>query len=563
VRLAARLVLGTIGVLLFSVLILIWAFRASLRSSLERSMARSLEEQAVLIRDALPEDLQAWDPALGRIAVERNLRITMIDARGVALANIGPPGQSAGPSLSDLPEVRAALRGEKGVARRGEDGRPAALFVAVPGDPIVRLASDLSPVAGAVRAAQRSILWAAFLALLAGSTLALVGGRAAARPLRELARTARAIPAGEPLRLPRSSVVEIEELGRALRETAHELALRYEAVSHGRAESATLVEAMVEGVLATNRRGRIVTANPGARRLLGYGPSEPLPDLPHLFRVKAAREVVEATMRGEVVQDRELELDGRVVSVNSRPLAAGGAVLVLHDLTRLRQLEAVRRDFIANVSHELKTPLTSIAGYAETLLTEDPDPETRRRFLRTLLDNARRMQQLVEDQLSLARVESGRWQPQLEPVEVTAAAREAWAQRASNAEAANVRFQADVRPGADTLLADPEAIQQILGNLFDNAIRYSPAGGLIVCRAEPVEDGVLLSVSDTGTGIATEHLPRIFERYYRADVARSRDAGGTGLGLAIVKHLVEAHGGKVRVESELGRGTTVGCWFPH
>jgi len=247
---------------------------------------------------------------------------------------------------------------------------------------------------------------------------------------------------------------------------------------------------------------------------------------------------------------------------NSRPLPAGGAVLVLHDVTRLRRLEAVRRDFVANVSHELKTPLTVISGYVETLLRSQPGAEDQRAFLETVASHARRMQQLVDDQLSLARIESGTWEPRPERVDVRAAAGEAWAARAGRAAAVPVRLRVEAAPGAETVHADPGALGQILGNLFDNAIRYSPAGAEIICRAEPFEGGVRLAVADAGAGIPGEHLPRVFERYYRADPARSREEGGTGLGLSIVKHLVEAHAGTVRIESELGRGTTVYCWFP-
>jgi signal transduction histidine kinase len=383
-----------------------------------------------------------------------------------------------------------------------------------------------------------------------------------AQPLGELARAARTLTAGGPVRLPRSRIPEVEELGRALRDTAAEVAVRLNVLAQDRAASAVLVDAMLEGVLATDRRGRIVTANPAARRLLGYGPGDALPDLPHLFRTKAARETVESAMRGAAIRGRELELDGRVVSVNARPLPSGGAVVVLHDLTTLRQLEVIRRDFVANVSHELKTPLTSITGYAETLLADEPDAETRRRFLETILSNARRMQRLVEDQLSLARIEGGGWQPHPEALEIEPTTRDAWEPFALRAEAGGVGFSLEVAPGAREVVADPEALRQVLGNLFDNALRHTPAGGRITLHTLARDGGVALAVADTGSGIPADHLPRIFERFYRADPGRARGAGGSGLGLAVVKHLVEGHGGRVSAESEVGRGTTVTCWFP-
>jgi len=316
-------------------------------------------------------------------------------------------------------------------------------------------------------------------------------------------------------------------------------------------------------VIAADARGRIVTANAAAHRLLGYTDGAPLPELPQLFRARAARDVVTALMAGEPVAARELDLEGRTLLASGRPLPEGGAVLVLHDLTDLRRLETVRRDFVANVSHELKTPLTSISGYAETLLGDKPDAATSERFLEVILGNARRMQRLVDSLLDLSRIESGSWQPRVERVHVGAVARETWAGLAARGAARQVDFTIDADdPAPVDVQADADALRQVLTNLFDNALRYTPAGGRITCRARRDGDGVLVSVSDTGSGIGSDHLSRIFERFYRADASRSRDEGGTGLGLAIVKHLVEAHGGQVRATSELGRGTTISAWFP-
>jgi two-component system phosphate regulon sensor histidine kinase PhoR len=305
-----------------------------------------------------------------------------------------------------------------------------------------------------------------------------------------------------------------------------------------------------------------VAANTAARELLGYGATEELPDLRELFRVKAAREVVDAVLQGRIVQSRELEFDDRATLINARPLPSGGAVLVIHDVTELRRLEAVRRDFVANVSHELKTPLTSISGYAETLLADSPDPETRQRFLATIVENSRRMQRLVDDLLDLSRIEGGRWQPQQELLDVRQLVRDVWTEMADRAELAGVKLEIEIEPGAETLRADSDAVHQVLTNLLENSLRYTARGGLIVCRSRAEDGGVALSIMDNGSGMTPEHLARIFERFYRADQSRSRAEGGTGLGLAIVKHLVEAHGGRVSAESERGAGTTVTCWFP-
>jgi len=216
---------------------------------------------------------------------------------------------------------------------------------------------------------------------------------------------------------------------------------------------------------------------------------------------------------------------------------------------------------VANVSHELKTPLTSIAGYAETLVTEVGANAQARGFAETILSNARRMQQLVDDLLDLSRIESGGWQPTRRLVDMGALAQEAWIPFADRAEAQHVSFHVDVSPGAATLAVDPEAFRQIFTNLYDNALRHT-RGGTVKVRAREASDGVVVAVRDTGTGISPDHLPRIFERFYRADAGRARAHGGTGLGLAIVKHLAEAHGGRVAAMSGLGEGTTIEIHLP-
>ena len=350
-----------------------------------------------------------------------------------------PPGPlPAIESHLDRPEIRAALTGRIGVAtRRGEVVDRELLYVAVPGGPgAIRLAADLRQVDEIVRRAQAAVAGAAVFALLVGGVLAMVAGRSIARPLTQITTAARAIAAGSPPRFPRSGVPDIDALVQALRQMHRQLADRFEELRREQAETAALVESMVEGVVAADERGRIATANPAARRLLGYDPLDALPDLAELFRVKAAREVVDAVLQGTPVQDREVDLAGRSVLLNARPLPAGGAVLVMHDLTELRKLEAVRRDFVANVSHELKTPLTSISGYAETLLSLPPDPDMARVFLGTILGNARRMQRLVDDLLDLSRIESGRWQPARTEIDVASAARESWTEVAARPDVA-------------------------------------------------------------------------------------------------------------------------------
>jgi two-component system phosphate regulon sensor histidine kinase PhoR len=566
VSFAQRLVVGTVVILILAVLILLSGAERSLRRDLEGDIARSLEREALLIREVLPADSAGWDEAVHRLSAQNGHRITLVDRSGRVRADSDfPPGALAAiENQAGQPEIRAALEGAPSVAaRRSETVGRLLMYVAVPGGPgAVRVAADLGQVDAIIRSAQGGVAGAALLALFVGAVLAAVAGRSMARPLTGIAAAARAIAAGSPPRFPRSGIPDIDALVQALRAMHRQLGDRFDELRREQAESAALVQSMVEGVIAADGRGHIVTANPAARRLLGYGPTEPLPDLAELFRVKAAREVVDVVLQGQAVQDRRLDMDDRVFLVNARPLPTGGAVLVLHDLTEVRRLEAVRRDFVANVSHELKTPLTSISGYAETLLADNTDAETTHRFLATILSNARRMQRLVDDLLDLSRIEAGRWHPTLSEVDIAAVARESWAALAGKADAHQVELVVDVAPNAAMVEADLDAVRQVLTNLFDNSLRYTPDGGQVTCLSRRADGGVAVSIRDNGAGITREHLPRIFERFYRADQSRSREEGGTGLGLAIVKHLVEAHGGRVSAESERGSGTTVTCVFP-
>ena len=564
---ARRLILGVLLVLVVTVGTLVIIAERALRRDLESDIALGLEHEARLVRAALPADSLTWQDVVRRFGQETGHRITIVDRSGRVRADSDFPPGPLPPTIENhasRAEIRAALATGAGSAVRhsvtvGRD----LIYLAVPGGPgVVRVASDLSQVNATVRRAQAGVLGAAALALLVGVIAALAAARSFARPLAEIGTAARSIARGEAPRLPRSGIPDVDAVATALRQMHEQLTERFEQLRREQAESAALVESMFEGVIAADARGRIMSVNGAARRLLGYPANAVLPPLPELFRARAARDAVTRVLGGEAVHDIPVESDDRSALLNARPLRGGGAVLVLHELTEIRRLETVRRDFVANVSHELKTPLTSIAGYAETLLTDSPDADTTRRFLGTILGNAQRMQRLVDDLLDLSRIESGRWRPQAEPVNLAGAAQDAWSGLAARAAARGVSLGVDAEPDAAVVHADAQALSQILTNLLDNALRYAPDGSRIVCRSAADAGGIAVSVHDDGPGIPAEHLPRIFERFYRADPSRARAEGGTGLGLAIVKHLMEAHGGRVRVTSERGAGTTVTCWFP-
>jgi signal transduction histidine kinase len=322
-----------------------------------------------------------------------------------------------------------------------------------------------------------------------------------------------------------------------------------------------VLESLEEGVLALDERGMVVRINQRARTLLNV--SAPLPFPRELLpRDAVLRAAAESGLAGITVAPEEVALHDRTVAVAARPLATAGTVITVLDLTVLRRLETIRRDFVANVSHELKTPLTAVSGFAETLLDEGIPPEQRRRFIETIRDNAWRMQRIVDDLLDLSRIESGGWRPNVGRVDVSGVVRDVFAAVQATADAKGLRLVSEIPRDAAMVAADPTAFRQVVSNLVENAVRYTNEGS-VTLRTRLAEAGVWVDVRDTGVGIAPEHVPRIFERFYRVDSARSREQGGTGLGLAIVRHLVDAHGGRVEAASVVGRGTTISVLFPY
>jgi two-component system phosphate regulon sensor histidine kinase PhoR len=545
-----------------------------LRRHLETDIAADLEREARLVAALAPADSSEW-PEFARLTGARlRRRVTLIDSGGRVRGDTEFDSASLAQlqNHGDRPEVRAALDATAGGVgadeRRSASTNDPQLYVAVSGGPaglaVVRLSTSLAVVDAQVHAVQRAVAAAGLIMLLVTGFVAWLLARALASPLLRIADAARDIAAGRPAEFPDMHVPELAHHVDALRAMHHELERRFDDLRREREESRTLLEALSDGVLAADGRGTIVSANAAARRLLGYGETEALPPLGELFHDRPHRALMREVLSGAAVEGRELDLGDRTVVISARRLADGGTLLVLSDVTDLRRLETIRRDFVANVSHELKTPLTAIAGYAETLASEAGDSQSAG-FAQTIVDNARRMQRLVDDLLDLSRIESGGWQPEPRTLGVEEAAREAWQPFRERAVERRVQFDTAVAGNAKTVEADPEALRQVFTNLFDNALRHTPPGGQIRVSAErAVNDAgeVTVQVSDTGSGIPAEYLPRIFERFYRVDPGRSRQEGGTGLGLAIVKHLVEAHGGRVDASSTLGRGTAIHMRFP-
>jgi two-component system phosphate regulon sensor histidine kinase PhoR len=406
-----------------------------------------------------------------------------------------------------------------------------------------------------------ALILAAFAA-----TIAAVRARARNRALHELRDTAAAMAAGNlDARGSLAMPGELGDLAGALRRIGERVGPRVAALEAEDALLAGLIESLNEGVLAVDAREQVVRVNRAGRELLGLGDAQVPFSTDRLPRDLTLHGAVQQALTGETVGPLEVAVGGRTLVVTARPISGnpGGpsAVLALFDLTQLRRLEQIRRDFVANVSHELRTPLTVVGGFAEALAEGGVAEDQRLQFTDAIRVHTARMQRIVDDLLDLSRIESGGWVPTPEPVDVALIAAEAVAAITPEAQIKGVDVRLEADASLPPLHVDRTALRQVLANLLENSVKHT-AGGEVVVFATQAANGTRIGVRDTGSGIPAHHLPRIFERFYRADPARARQSGGTGLGLAIVKHLVEAHGGSVSAESEVGVGTTITAVFP-
>jgi two-component system, OmpR family, phosphate regulon sensor histidine kinase PhoR len=392
------------------------------------------------------------------------------------------------------------------------------------------------------------------------------------RPLTELTRSANRLAEGDlGHRIPDVEGGEFAALARTFNDMGGRLALTFDQLARDREQLRTILSGMVEGVVAFDNDERVLFANDRAVALLEFDATAIGRKLWEATRQRAVQEIAEKALRGGGPCRQELDWKGpgaKNLAVYAARLPgpdSPGAVMVLHDITELRRLERLRQDFVANVSHELKTPLAVIQSNIEALQDgAAEDPAARGPFLERVKLEADRLEELIQDLLKLAKIESGEQPLEFGPVPLDAAIAECLERQATRAEAKSMRlFEVPPKdaPAGVAAHADVDAMGHILDNLVDNAIKYSPSGGRITVRWGAIENRVFVEVEDTGHGIAEADLPRVFERFYRADRSRER-SGGTGLGLAIVKHLVGSMNGQVTVNSRLGTGSTFKIVLP-
>jgi two-component system phosphate regulon sensor histidine kinase PhoR len=510
---------------------------------------------------------EAIDAEADEIGALLQVRVTLLAADGRVLGE----SEFDGSALRNIEnhahrlEVEEAVRAGEGTAiRSSTTTNVETMYAAVTLNqgPVrfVRLALPLTRIDERVASLRRLAL----VGLAAGLLVAFAGTALTSvllnRRLRVIAETATRYMSGDFSRPARDhGRDELGTVANVLDTTARELGTRLGEMERERAHTDAILHGMVEGVLLVNRDGRLVLTNPAVRTMLHLpGPALGLHYL-EVVRQPAIAAVMSAVLAGRAAAPVEIELDRdrRRVMANVVPVSpqrGGGAVLVLHDITDLRHADQVRRDFVANVSHELRTPLTAIRGYVEALLDAPGDPEQSRQFLEVISRHALRMERLVRDLLRLARLDAGQ-----EPIERTSCP----IAGIINAVCADLdplvggrrqQIQRRVADDASSVMGDPAKLQDILRNLIENASNYSPEGSTIEVEARRGPGTIEITVADRGPGIPEADLPRIFERFYRADRSRSRDPGGTGLGLSIVRHLVGLHGGTIRAANRDGGG---------
>jgi len=516
-----------------------------------------------------PEQLAALNTWVAANA-SSGVRITVISADGRVLAD-SLSETATMESHAERPEVVEALKnGEGQASRRSVSVNAELMYYAVrrdlPGGTPVVLRLAL-PVAGfgseLWRFRRRLWLWSLLIYLCAGA-VAMLMSRSYTSRVERLREFSRRVAEGDFRALPTDGGNDsLDALGASLNQTAGRLDRTIRTLTEERNLSAAILGSMVEGVAVVNAGERLVFANPGFASILGLdvppvAGSSLLEVVRQIELIGAVRRVLagEPRVEAEIVTGtlRQHYFAATVAAV--RAGETSGAVIVLHDITDLRKLERVRRDFVANVSHEFRTPLTAIQGFAETLIGGAiDDPQNRGRFLAIILEHSRRLARLTEDLLRLSQMDAEQLELEIRAVSVPALVESVYETAQRRAAEKGLTLSLSLPGQLPEVAADNRRLQEVLQNLLDNAIQYTLPGGKIELSAEVRGDEVIFTVADTGIGIPQADQPRIFERFYRVDVARSREAGGTGLGLSIAKHLMEAHGGRIWVESEVGVGS--------
>lgn len=594
IRLFWQIFPACVGITVFSLLLATWLATTTGRSFYIDHLKEEIRERALLIEPTITtlsmgadQPLQEFVRQTGRRAATR---ITVIDTYGVVLADSNED-HALMDNHAKRPEVIPALAGETGYSvRRSRTLSESMLYAAIPVElkapdhrGVLRLAIPTTAIDAMLSALQWKICAIALAVIGLAALLSLYSARRISRPLEEMKRGAEQLTKGRIDQLVKISSehmsMEMAGLAGSINQMAEQINRRIRIIIQQRNELEAVFSSMADSVVAIDADKKIIRMNQAATNLFAL-PSEVVKGkaVQGVIRNAYLLEMIDLTLSHNSQQEQKITLfngtDPILLQTHAVPLRdednkSMGVLLVMNDLTKLNRLENIRQDFVANVSHELKTPITAIKGYVETLLDGAlDDQDNARRFLSIVVRQANRLDAIVDDLLTLSRIEDQADKEEIALVvgEVGQILESALQTCAVHADEKGIIVQVE---RDEELLApiNPQLLEQAVNNLLTNAIAYSPTGSLVTlrcCGSKNMrgEEFVHLSVSDNGPGIAGEHLPRLFERFYRCDKARGRDQGGTGLGLAIVKHIVQAHNGTVEVESIPGKGATFTITLP-
>ncbi|MFO0899442.1 MAG: ATP-binding protein [Pirellulales bacterium] len=581
-RLLGQLLFEFLAVVALSVLLAGFFSWRALQDSNRQLLLAELHTQALLIEERLEPLLVAGDQAALREQAEHvakllGSKVQVRGANGELLFDSQASRQPAS-AVAPSPPPAAAAPSDRVVYDPRERAWLAWASLPIRADQRVlgevRVGRPLTPLEETLRRVVWQTLGSGLLAALVAVLLARHVGNRLRRPLAALRGGAEQMASGDlTTAIPEPDLDELADVARSLNQMAGRLSSRLGLLERQNAEQAAVLASMAEGVVAIDSQERIISLNKAAAALLGAGQIEAqgrgLQEVirnTELRRIAANALAGATPLEGDVLlhPDRSCLLQVQGAALRNARGQAIGAVIVLNDVTRLRRLESMRRDFVANVSHELKTPITSIKGFVETLLDGAiENPQDAERFLRIIAQQSDRLNAIIEDLLSLSKIEQGEeasdialdWGPIREVLE--AAARECRVK----SEERQIDVLVECEPSLRARINAP-LLEQAVINLLDNALKYSEPGRQVQVLGERTANAVVISVRDQGCGISAEHLPRVFERFYRVDKARSRKLGGTGLGLAIVKHIAQAHHGRVTVASSPGRGSSFSIQLP-
>ncbi|MED2007792.1 ATP-binding protein [Brevibacillus borstelensis] len=582
-RFRIKLTLTILGLISLVLLLMGMYFAKVLERSYLETLSELLTRESKLVAQAVRPEVLSDEITLTKrveqVAPGEEVRLTLIDRTGRVLFD-NTYEQERMENHADRPEFSAALRGETGIDRHySETLGYEMMYVAVPivvEDQIigaVRSAMSMQDITDTVHNLWYSLVTGLLVTLVLGSIVVSRISYNITRPIEEITRVARNITQREyESRVRIKAKDEIGQLATAINFMASSLEQQMYEISENQQRLSGVLTNMTSGVIFISEQRRIMLVNPAVERLLGTSANDLIGKL-HIEAGKSfglSQYIDRCLDRGEKFR-QEVHIyypQERILEVNFAPYInfkgeAKGVVVVLHDFTEVRRLEKMRSDFVANVSHELRTPITSIKGFTETLLDGAmQDEETCRNFLQIISDESERLYRMIRDILDLSKIEQKRISLNLVQVNVQDLISSTVALLQDQAQRKQISITLPKAEPRITLTTDKDCLQQIILNLVTNAVVYTPEGGAITLELRQDSRHVQIQVTDTGIGIPEQDLPRIFERFYRVDKARSRDSGGTGLGLAIVKHLVESLHGQITVKSVEGKGSTFTVTLP-